>query len=157
MFCLREAQYLYQSYQESRGMLTVVDESLCQVLWLFVIVHFQLPTFPTSFSVPLLVLSTIPYWLNITLHSICTETCLDKFKNPCSFSSTPLHILSLLPEMLYPSPPFPCFHPTKNSSWLPLSGNLLWSHQPELRPFLPLNSPCPITIHHGYFFAGLSC
>lgn len=87
------------------------------------------------------------------LHSICA--CLDKFKNPCSFSSTTLHILSLLLEMLYPSPSFfhhECLCPAKNSS-----RKLLRPHQTELWPFLPLSSPSPIITHCGPFSPGLSC
>lgn len=113
----------------------------------------SLPTFPASFSLPWLVSDAIPNGLHITLYSICTDTCLDKFENPCSFSTATLHIL-FLPEMLYSSllPSFPHqegLHPAKNSSQgLPLS----WAPLASKKPFLPLSSPCPVTTHHGHFF-----
>lgn len=118
----REAHYISQSCQKSRGMFIVINEKPDMestsgkyggCLWLH-------PAYISSF-----IFCTFTYFRHqpiLALH--CTKTCLDKFKNPRSFSSTTLHILFLLPEMLCPSSLIPHhegLHPAKKSSWASLS------------------------------------
>ena len=88
----------------------------------------SLPTFPASFSLPWLVSDAIPNGLRITLYSICTDTCLDKFENPCSF----LHRTFAYTIPTWNALPFPPFLTRKafilreTAHRVSLSQRLLW-------------------------------
>lgn len=93
-----------------------------------------------------IVSDTIPNTPYVNLCSIGTDISLDKFENPCFFS-TPVHKLFLLPEMLYlshlssPERPSPCNEQLTRSPFLIGSSDLL-------NALCSTVLPGPITVHH---------
>ena len=93
-----------------------------------------------------IVSDTIPNTPYVNLCSIGTDISLDKFENPCFFS-TPVHKLFLLPEMLYlshlssPERPSPCNEQLTRSPFLIGSSDLL-------NALCSSVLPGPITVHH---------
>lgn len=117
-----EARAFIQAIRKAGGCLSSLKKSLRQVPSPYLVVHLQPlqpPILPSLVSTPYLSWAHPMLVPHHPLHSICTGTCSDEFKNPFL-----LRLLIFCPSFLkisYPSPPFShraCLHPAKNSSSL---------------------------------------